>query len=365
MKYVDEYRTGEAARKYSAALEKITTKPWTLMEVCGGQTHAIVKFGLDELLPKSVTLMHGPGCPVCVTPVELVEKAIAIASRSGVIFCSFGDMLRVPGSKTDLRAAKAKGADVRIVYSPLDALALASKHPDRQVVFFAVGFETTAPANAMAVVQAKRAGLKNFSILVSHVLVPPAVEAILSSPENRVQGFLAAGHVCTIMGYTEYEPLAEKYHVPFVVTGFEPTDILQGVYMCVRQLEEGRHEVENQYARSVTREGNVKAQAMIHDVFRVIPRKWRGIGTIPQSGLGLTPSYADFDAEIRFDLTSLSVEESPDCISGQVLLGEKKPMECPQFGTVCTPEHPLGATMVSGEGACAAYYQYRSYKRPE
>lgn len=329
------------------------------MEVCGGQTHAIVKFGVDELLPENITLLHGPGCPVCVTPVELIDKAVEISTRPDVIFTSFGDMLRVPGTKSDLLASKAAGGDVRIVYSPLDALKLAKDNPDKQVVFFAVGFETTAPANAMAVYQAKQQRISNFSILVSHVLVPPAIEAILSSPGNRVQGFLAAGHVCAVVGYTEYEPLALKYQVPFVVTGFEPVDILQGIYLAVKQLEEGRAEVENQYARCVRREGNQPAQQLVREVFTIVPRKWRGIGQIAQSGLGLRPEYAEFDAEKRFGLTDYGVEESSTCISGLVLQGMKKPHECPAFGTLCTPEHPLGATMVSTEGACAAYYRYR------
>ncbi|MCL6642498.1 MAG: hydrogenase formation protein HypD, partial [Candidatus Bipolaricaulota bacterium] len=306
-----------------------------------------------------ITLVHGPGCPVCVTPLELIDKAVEIAGMPGVIFCSFGDMLRVPGTHGDLLAARARGADVRVVYSPLDALAVARANPGRQVVFFAVGFETTAPANAMAVYQAYHQKIKNFSLLVSHVLVPPAIEAILSSPKNRVQGFLAAGHVCTVMGYTEYEPIAKKYKVPIVVTGFEPLDILQGVYMCVKQLEEGRYEVENQYTRSVRREGNTKAQELIREVFCVVPRKWRGIGEISQSGLGLTKKYRAFDAELKFGLTDRSVEESSECIAGLVLQGVKKPHECPAFGTRCTPEHPLGAPMVSSEGACAAYYRYR------
>lgn len=359
MKYIDEYRDAQAARRFARAIARITTQPWTLMEVCGGQTHAIVKFGVDELLPEGITLLHGPGCPVCVTPVELIDKAVEIAARPDVIFTSFGDMLRVPGTKGDLLSAKAAGGDVRMVYSPLDALKIAHDNPDREVVFFAVGFETTAPANAMAVFQAKAQGISNFSILVSHVLVPPAIEAILSSPGNRVQAFLAAGHVCAVVGYTEYEPLAQKYHVPFVVTGFEPLDILQGIYMCVQQLEAGRAEVENQYARCVRREGNQPAQGLVRDVFTVVPRKWRGIGQIPQSGLGLRDAYAAFDAEKRFGLTDYGVEESSECISGLVLQGMKKPFECPAFGTLCTPEHPLGATMVSGEGACAAYYRYR------
>jgi hydrogenase expression/formation protein HypD len=359
MKFIDEYRDAKAVQSYAQALKRITTKPWTLMEVCGGQTHAIVKFGIDELLPPEVTLVHGPGCPVCVTPLELIEKAIEIASMSNVCFCSFGDMLRVPGLSKDLLAVKAAGGDIRIVYSPLDALKIAVDNPQREVVFFAVGFETTAPANAMAVFQAKQQGIKNFTLLVSHVLVPPAMEAILSSPENRVQGFLAAGHVCSVMGYTEYEPIAKKYGVPVVVTGFEPLDIMQGIYMCVRQLEEGRTEVENQYARSVRREGNLPAQKLIREVFRVVPRKWRGVGEIPQSGLGLQDPYAGFDAETRFGVAQHTADEPAECMSGLVLRGIKKPYECPAFGVRCTPERPLGATMVSSEGACAAYYQYR------
>ena len=359
MKFVDEYRDADAAVRYARALERITTRTWTIMELCGGQTHAIVRFGLDELLPGSITLVHGPGCPVCVTPIELIEKAIEIASRPDVIFCSFGDMLRVPGRSKDLLTVKAEGGDVRIVYSPIDALTIARQNPAREVVFFAVGFETTAPANAMAVYQAAQQRVGNFSLLVSHVLVPPAMEAILSSPANRVQGFLAAGHVCTVMGYTEYEPVARRYRVPIVVTGFEPLDILQGIYMCVLQLEQGRSEVENQYRRSVRREGNRPAQDLISRVFRVVHRKWRGIGEIPRSGLALQPLYAGFDAETRFGVADRTADESPDCISGAILQGLKKPLECPAFGTGCTPEHPLGATMVSSEGACAAYYRYR------
>ncbi|GIV17162.1 MAG: hydrogenase formation protein HypD [Armatimonadota bacterium] len=364
MRFIEEYRDAQAARKFAEAIRNAVTRDWTIMEICGGQTHAIMKFGIDELLPPQITLLHGPGCPVCVTPVELIDKAVELASRPDVIFCSFGDMLRVPGTKGDLLSAKASGGDVRIVYSPLDALQLAIKNPDRQVVFFAVGFETTAPANAMAVYQAKQKGVQNFSILVSHVLVPPAIEAILRSPRNRVQGFLAAGHVCTVMGYTEYEPIAQKYHVPIVVTGFEPVDILQGIYLCVKQLEEGRAEVENQYARSVRREGNRPAQELIREVFEVVPRKWRGIGEIPQSGLGLREPYWEFDAERRFPLRTGSVEEAGECISGLILQGVKKPYECPAFGTRCTPEHPLGATMVSSEGACAAYFKYRREAMP-
>ena len=359
MKYIDEYRDKESAERYSKGLAKITTRPWTIMEVCGGQTHAIVKFGIDQLLPAQIELVHGPGCPVCVTPLELIDKAIHIASEPGVIFCSFGDMLRVPGSGRDLLAVKAAGGDVRIVYSPLDAVKIARENPDRAVVFFAVGFETTAPANAMSVHQAAREKLRNYSVLISHVLVPPAMRAILSSPANRVQGFLAAGHVCTVMGYMEYCPIAAKYHVPVVVTGFEPLDILQGVYLCVKQLEEGRAEVENQYTRVVRREGNTPAQQLLREVFRIIPRKWRGVGEIPQSGFGLSEKYAAFDAEQRFGIAAYTAEESGECMSGEILQGVKKPNHCPAFGTGCTPEHPLGATMVSTEGACAAYYRYR------
>ena len=359
MKYIDEYRNEASARRLAQAIRQTVSRPWTLMEICGGQTHTVVKFGIDHMLPPEVTLVHGPGCPVCVTPLEQIDRAIAIARRPEVIFTSFGDMLRVPGTNHDLLAAKARGGDVRIVYSPLDAVQIARDNPNKDVVFFAVGFETTAPANAMAVFQAARQGITNFSILVSHVLVPPAIEAILSSSDNRVQGFLAAGHVCAVVGYTEYEPLAAKYHVPFVVTGFEPLDILQGVYMTVKQLEEGRAEVENQYARAVRREGNLPAQALVRDVFGVVPRKWRGIGEIPASGLGLYPPYAAYDAELRFGLADYTVDESSDCRSGEVLRGVLKPRECPAFGTLCTPEHPLGATMVSSEGACAAYYRYR------
>jgi hydrogenase expression/formation protein HypD len=359
MKYVDEYRNADSVKTCAAILSRITTKPWTLMEVCGGQTHAILKHGIDQLLPQEVTLVHGPGCPVCVTPVELIERAVAIAALPEVIFCSFGDMLRVPGTSIDLLTVKARGGDVRTVYSPLDAVTLARENPSRQVVFFAVGFETTAPATALAVAQARRLALENFTLLVSHVLVPPAMEAILSAPDNRIQGFLAAGHVCTVMGLEEYEPLADKYRVPIVATGFEPLDILQGVLMAVRQLEEGRAEVENQYSRAVRKRGNPGAQDLIREVFMVVHRKWRGVGEIPASGLGLREPYTSFDAETRFDVSMDSVEESPLCISGTILRGIKKPDQCSAFGTECTPEHPLGATMVSTEGACAAYYRYR------
>jgi hydrogenase expression/formation protein HypD len=359
MKYRDEYRDPEMAHRLADAIARIVTRPWTLMEVCGGQTHAIIRFGLDKLLPGTVSLVYGPGCPVCVTPVEYVDKAIEIALRPGVIFCSFGDMLRVPGTDGDLLAAKSRGADVRIVYSPLDALAIAGAEPSREVVFFAVGFETTAPANAMAAWRAKRDRTGNFSMLVSHVLVPPAMRTILAAPGNRVQGFLAAGHVCTVMGYEEYEPIAVHYRVPIVVTGFEPLDILEGVHLCVRQLETGRTEVENQYRRSVRRDGNLPAQQLIREVFRVIPRRWRGIGEIPESGLGLADTYRDLDAEHRFGPVGTLAGGIRECISGLVLRGEKKPPECPAFGTRCTPERPLGVTMVSSEGACAAYYRYR------
>jgi len=359
MKYIDEYRDAGEARRYADAIARAATKPWNIMEVCGGQTHAIVKFGIDSLLPDTITLIHGPGCPVCVTPLGLIDKAVEIASRPNVIFCSFGDMLRVPGSRGDLLSVKSEGNDVRILYSPLDAVQIARANQDKEVVFFAVGFETTAPANAMAVARAKEWEVTNFSVLVSHVTVPPAMTAILSSPDNQVQAFLAAGHVCTVMGYTEYEPLAREYSVPIVVTGFEPLDILQGVYMCVKQLEEGRTEVENQYSRSVRREGNEPAQGIVREVFEIVPRDWRGIGSIPESGLGLRPMYSDFDAERKFDVAGINPREDPECISGEILRGLKKPGECPAFGLKCTPEHPLGATMVSSEGACAAYYRYR------
>jgi hydrogenase expression/formation protein HypD len=359
MKFMSEYRDAEAAAEYAKAIRRMTTRPWTIMEICGGQTHTIVKYGIDELLPRDIELVHGPGCPVCVTPLEMIDKAIAIASRPEVIFCSFGDMLRVPGSERDLFQVKAAGGDVRVLYSPLDAVRIAKENPGKEVVFFAVGFETTAPAHAMAVYQAAKAGLKNFSLLVSHVLVPPAMEAILSSPQCRVEGFLAAGHVCTVMGYEEYAPIAENYRVPIVVTGFEPLDILQGIAMCVAQLEEGRHEVENQYSRSVRREGNLPAQKLMIEVFTVTARKWRGVGEIPKSGLGLRMEYAAFDAEKRFGMEEYTAPESAECIAGLVLQGLRKPKECPAFGKKCVPEKPLGAPMVSSEGACAAYYRYR------
>ncbi|MCW5746029.1 MAG: hydrogenase formation protein HypD [Alphaproteobacteria bacterium] len=359
MRFRDEYRDAGQARRLAAAIARRLTRAWTLMEVCGGQTHAIVRYGIDTLLPPEINLVHGPGCPVCVTPAAYVDKAIEIAARPEITLCSFGDMLRVPGSAGDLLAAKSRGADVRIVYSPLDALAVARAHPGRQVVLFAVGFETTAPANAMAALQARREGLGNFSMLVSHVLVPPAMRAILDSPDNRIQAFLAAGHVCTVMGYHDYEPIAARWRVPIVVTGFEPLDILEGVYMCICQLEDGRADVENQYSRSVRRDGNQPAQAALREVFRVVPRHWRGIGDIADSGLGLADAYADLDAERRFGPVDAGMEAAGECISGLVLRGERKPTQCPAFGTRCTPQHPLGVTMVSAEGACAAYHRYR------
>lgn len=361
MKYVDEYRDGAACLAAAEAVKKITTRPWVLMEICGGQTHSIARYGLEDLLPPQVSLVHGPGCPVCVTPLEIIDRAVEIAARPGVIFCSFGDMMRVPGSRKDLLSVKAQGGDVRLVYSPLDAVKLARSNPSKQVVFFAVGFETTAPANAMAVRQAKALGLTNFFVLVSHVLVPPAMEVILSAPDNRVQGFLAAGHVCTIMGYGQYPAIAGKYKVPIVVTGFEPLDVLLGVYRCVKQLEEGRHEVENQYARSVKAEGNLEALGTVGEVFEVVSRKWRGIGEIPYSGWALNQRYRPFDAERHFGVAQVTAEESPDCVSGLILRGLKKPAECPAFAGRCTPEHPQGAPMVSTEGACSAYYRYRRH----
>jgi hydrogenase expression/formation protein HypD len=359
MKFVDEFRDARASHALAAAIKKDVTRPWTIMEICGGQTHAIVKFGLGTLLPKEISLVHGPGCPVCVTPLEAIDRALAIASRRDVIFCSFGDMVRVPGSGKDLLTAKAEGADVRIVYSPLDAVTIAKENPSKRVVFFAVGFETTAPATAMAVYQAKAAGIKNFFLLVTHVLVPPAMRLILQSKESRIQGFLAAGHVCTVMGYGQYEPIAKEFHVPIVVTGFEPLDILQGIHLCVQQLEAGTCHVQNAYARVVSHDGNRRAQEIMGEVFRPMDRQWRGIGMIPQSGLGLTPAYQAFDAERVFDVAGISAAESSVCISGAVLQGLKRPHDCPAFGKECTPQHPLGAPMVSSEGACAAYYQYR------
>lgn len=360
MKYLDEYRDAETVHRLARSIAGVVTQPWVLMEICGGQTHAIIRYGLDSLLPPELTLIHGPGCPVCVTPTPIIDKAINLARRPEIILCSFGDMLRVPGTREDLFQVKSEGGDVRTVYSPMDALALAKETPDREIVFFAVGFETTAPANAMAVYQAKIQGVENFSILCSHVLVPPAIEALMAAPDNRVQAFLAAGHVCTIMGSSEYDPIASKYRIPIVVTGFEPVDILQGILMCVRQLEEGRCEVENQYLRSVKEEGNPSAQALIEQVFRIIPREWRGLGEIPASGLGLASEFSAYDAERRFTFGNAPSQDNERCLSGLVLQGRLQPDECPHFGNTCKPEHPLGATMVSSEGACAAYYRYRT-----
>src|SRR5438045_3271305 len=358
MKYLDEYRDGAAAEKLADAIARTVTRPWTIMEVCGGQTHTIVKYGLDRVLPAEVELVHGPGCPVCVTSLEMIDKAHAIAARPGVTFCSFGDMLRVPGSRGDLLQLKSQGSDVRIVYSPLDAVNLAAANPGRKVVFFAIGFETTAPPNAMAVWLAKKRRLTNFNLLVSHVLVPPMVTAILQAPGNRVQAFLGPGHVCTVMGYTEYEPIARRYQVPIVITGFEPVDMLEGVLRTVRHLEAGAVVVENQYGRAVRREGNPASIKLIEDVFEVCDRKWRGVGLIPKSGYKLRYEYRDHDAERLFEVDDIETQESPLCISGQVLKGLKKPHDCPAFGKQCTPQTPLGATMVSAEGACAAYYAY-------
>lgn len=358
MKYIDEYRNEEVAGKLVKELRRVVTKPWVLMEVCGGQTHTIVKYGIDHLLPEEVELVHGPGCPVCVTSLEMIDKAHAIAQRPDVIFCSFGDMLRVPGSKVDLLVLKSRGADVRVVYSPIDSLKIARANPAKKVVFFAIGFETTAPGNAMAVWQAQKQGITNFSVLVSHVLVPPAMAAILQSPLNRVNGFLGPGHVCTVMGYEEYEPLAARYRVPIVITGFEPLDILEGVLMTVRQLEAGTAEVENEYPRVVKREGNRVAQDLVNSVFEVCDRKWRGVGSIPKSGYKLRYEFRNHDAERLFEVEEIDTEESSVCISGLVLKGVKKPHDCPAFGNECTPYRPLGATMVSAEGACAAYYAY-------
>lgn len=359
MRYLDEFRDPVAAKTLVDAIRRTASRPWTVMEVCGGQTHSIIRNGIDQLLDGAVEFIHGPGCPVCVTPLEMIDRALEIAARDDVIFCSFGDMLRVPGSSADLFGVRARGGDVRIVYSPLDATRIAADNPDKQVVFFGVGFETTAPANAMSVLHAQRLGLSNFSVLVSHVLVPPAMTAILSSPANRVQGFLAAGHVCSVMGTAEYEPLVAEFGVPIVVTGFEPLDVLEGVRQVVEQLEAGTAELRNAYPRAVTSAGNTVAQQALADVFVVTDRQWRGIGMIPRSGWTLSPRYAEFDAERRFGVGHLQVQESDLCHAGEVLQGLIKPHQCPSFGTACTPRNPLGATMVSSEGACAAYYQFR------
>mgnify|MGYP006285136937 CR=1 FL=1 len=362
MKYLDEFRNPEIAKIILTQLHEITTQEWVLMEVCGGQTHSIIKNGIDQVIPDEIELVHGPGCPVCVTPLEMIDQALEIASQPDVIFCSFGDMLRVPGSEKDLFMVKSEGGDVRVVYSPLEAVKLARQHPDKEVVFFAVGFETTAPADAMAVWQAKREGLENFSILVSHVTVPGAMKALLESPNNRVQGYLAAGHVCTVMGYWEYEPIAEAYRIPIVVTGFESIDILEGIFETVQMLENGEYGVRNSYTRSVSHDGNKKSQEIIRQVFELGDRKWRGIGELPQSGYRLKPAYQKYDAAHKFSVGSIKTEESDRCISGEVLQGLKRPNECPAFGTECTPETPLGATMVSSEGACAAYYKYSRFR---
>ncbi|HDQ45119.1 MAG TPA: hydrogenase formation protein HypD [bacterium] len=359
MRYVEEFRRPGPVRDVLDEIRGITTRSWRIMEICGGQTHAFLRYGLQPLLPDQITLLHGPGCPVCVTPAGKIGMALALASRPGVIFCSFGDMLRVPGRKGDLMSVRSEGGDVRMVYSPLDAVRIARENPDREVVFFAIGFETTAPATAAAVQQAERTGLTNFSLLVAHVRVPPAVEILLSSPQTGIDGFLAAGHVCTVMGTEEYVPIAQKFGVPIVVTGFEPLDLLQGLHACILQLEQGRHEVENRYARSVRPEGNRPARDAMRAVFRVVDREWRGIGVIPESGLDLNEAYREFDAERKFELRDEVVEESRICIGGEILQGLKKPDACPAFGTDCTPETPLGATMVSSEGACAAYWRYR------
>jgi hydrogenase expression/formation protein HypD len=365
MRFLDEYRDREVTRSLVAAIEQTQTRPWTLMEVCGGQTHTIVKFGIDRLLPEAVELVHGPGCPVCVTPLEQIDRAHAIAARAGVVFTSFGDMLRVPGTDGDLLELKARGSDVRVVYTPLDAVAIAESNPDREVVFFAIGFETTAPANAVAVQQAERRGLENFSVLVSHVLVPPALCHVLESPGNRVQGFLGPGHVCTVMGTEEYEPISDRYHVPIEITGFEPVDMLEGILRCVEQLEAGRAEVRTPYRRVVRREGNLAAKSVVREVFDVCDRKWRGLGEIPKSGYRLRNAYRFFDAEERFDVGRITTRESTVCLSGEILKGVRKPVDCPAFGNECTPQTPLGATMVSAEGACAAYFAYgRHLERP-
>jgi hydrogenase expression/formation protein HypD len=365
MKFVDEYRDAPAVKAVLDKIRETITQPRVLMEICGGQTHSIVRHGIDQLLPPDVELVHGPGCPVCVTPLELIDQAIAITEQKHVIFCSFGDMLRVPGSEKNLFQVKADGGDVRVLYSPLDAIKIAHENPNRQVVFFGIGFETTAPANAMAILEASRQNISNFSMLISHVLVPPAIDALLRSPTNRVQAFLAAGHVCAVMGYHEYLPLVNEFHIPIVITGFEPLDIVNGIFTAVQQLETGRAAVENAYGRAVNQKGNLPAQAAIKQVFETVDRKWRGIGLIPMSGLGLRPEYSQFDAALRFDLGTITVHESPLCHAGEVLQGLLKPNHCPAFGVECTPRRPLGAPMVSAEGACAAYYNYGRFIQSE
>ena len=356
--FLKGYRDAKLVKGIVENLHQRITRPWSIMEICGGQTHAIMQYGLDQLLPEEIELIHGPGCPVCVTPLELIDQALWIARQPNVILTSFGDMLRVPGSKNDLFSVRAEGGQVQVVYSPLDAVKIAKENPDKEVVFFAIGFETTAPANAMAVVHAKKIGLENFSILPANVLVPPAMHTILGSPNNRIQGFLAAGHVCAVMGYWEYPPIAKQYQIPIVVTGFEPLDLMQGILTTVEMLEDGKFDIKNAYQRAVTFEGNKAAQKLINDVFDPVDRKWRGIGTIPHSGLGLKNSLINFDATIKFNSANIQTQESKICIAGEVLQGLKKPRECPAFGTLCTPNSPLGAPMVSSEGACAAYYRY-------
>jgi len=365
MKYLSEFRNGEIAQRMAREIRQVATQPWKIMEICGGQTHSIIRNGIDQMLPHGIEMIHGPGCPVCVTPLSLIDKALAIAAQPGVIFCSFGDMLRVPGTDADLFQIKGRGGDVRVVYSPLDAVELAVKNPDKQVVFFGVGFETTAPANAMSVHLARRRSIKNFSLLVSHVLVPPAIEAIMSSPENQVQAFLAAGHVCSVMGYWEYPSLADQFKSPIVVTGFEPLDLLDGIRRAVIQLEKGEHRVENAYERIVSYAGNLEAQQLLAEVFEVTDRAWRGIGVIPKSGWRLSDKYRAFDAEERFQISGIHTAESPLCRAGDVLRGAIKPAQCPAFGTDCTPRRPLGATMVSSEGACAAYFNYGRFLSAE
>lgn len=360
MKYVNEYRNPTEVKKYLEEIHRTVTRNWSIMEICGGQTHGLVKNGILDLLPEEINMVHGPGCPVCVTPLHLIDQAVELAMNPNVILCSFGDMLRVPGSEKSLLQAKAEGADVKVLYSPLEALNIAKKNPDKEVVFFAVGFETTAPANALSVYQAKEKGIENYSVLVSHVLVPPAMEAILGDPETRIQAFLAAGHVNTVMGFQEYFPIVEKYKVPIVATGFEPLDLVQGILMCVKQLEKGEYKLQNQYGRVVTEEGNRKAKEVIEKVFEVSDRSWRGIGTIPVSGYELRDEYRDYDARYRFDSKTVEVKENPICIAGEILKGTRKPVDCPAFGKECNPEHPQGAPMVSSEGACAAYYHYAS-----
>jgi hydrogenase expression/formation protein HypD len=362
MKYIDEYRNEKVARNLVSKLENIATKPWVLMEVCGGQTHTLMRYGIDEMLPRKMEMVHGPGCPVCVTPLETIDKAVALAERKEVILVSYGDMLRVPGSSTDLLHVKARGGDVRMVYSPLESLKIARENPSREVVFFGIGFETTAPANAAAVWQAQRLGLKNFSLLASHVLVPPAVSLLLSSPENRVQGLIAPGHVCAIVGTSEYEGLAKQFHIPIVVGGFEPVDLLEAIVMLTAQLEEGRAELENQYSRSVAAEGNIRAQQLVAEVFEVCDQKWRGLGLVPGSGLKMREAFHAHDAEAKYDLHDIAVDEPTECISSEILRGIKRPTDCPAFGSRCSPESPLGAPMVSAEGACAAYYHYRRHE---